>query len=196
MYNAQIVVTVNPANWEGDFRLWEAMGTGALIFVDPLFVPHQFPLVDGVHVVYYSNSNKTELFEKLDYYLANPKKAREIAINGYLHALKYHRTVSLMDYVLRTTHAQKLMDLKATNPEASSSIALPRYSFTGQSLVYEAKSLQKYIKACNDPGTHVAVPDRNSIISATAQLMKVCEKKKLAGAGSEDKNIKFGGRRR
>lgn len=28
MYNASIIVTVNPANWEGDFRLWEAFATG------------------------------------------------------------------------------------------------------------------------------------------------------------------------
>jgi hypothetical protein len=28
MYNTQIIVTVNPAEWEGDFRLWEALATG------------------------------------------------------------------------------------------------------------------------------------------------------------------------
>lgn len=68
MYNTKIIVTVNPANWEGDFRLWEAFATGALIMVDPIFVPHGFPIVDGVHVVFFSNQNKGELFEKLDYY--------------------------------------------------------------------------------------------------------------------------------
>ena len=61
-------MTVNPAHWEGDFRLWESFATGALVMVDPLFVPHTNPLIDKVHVVYFSNDNKTDLFNKLDYY--------------------------------------------------------------------------------------------------------------------------------
>merc|ERR1711957_944835 len=31
---AKIVVTCNPAEWEGDFRLWESLLSGALVFVD------------------------------------------------------------------------------------------------------------------------------------------------------------------
>lgn len=42
MTHAQIVVTVNPGNWEGDFRLWESMCTGALVFVDPIMVSFCF----------------------------------------------------------------------------------------------------------------------------------------------------------
>ena len=38
MTHAQIVVTVNPGMWEGDFRLWESMCTGALVFVDAIMV--------------------------------------------------------------------------------------------------------------------------------------------------------------
>jgi hypothetical protein len=99
MYNSKIIVTVNPADWEGDFRLWESMATGALVFVDPIFVPHSYPLIDGKHVIFFSNSNRQELYEKLDYYLNNPIKAREIAINGYLYCMKYHRTVNMIDYL-------------------------------------------------------------------------------------------------
>ena len=33
MYRAKIIVTVNPAGWEGDFRFMEALASGALIFV-------------------------------------------------------------------------------------------------------------------------------------------------------------------
>ena len=62
------------------------------------------PLLDGIHCVFYHNTNRTELFEKLDYYRKNTEEARRIAINGYLHAMKHHRTVNMIDYVLRSAH--------------------------------------------------------------------------------------------
>lgn len=68
MYRAKIVVTANPSFWEGDHRLWEALASGALVLVDPLHVPQDFPLVDGRHVVYFDNHNKRDLWRKLDYY--------------------------------------------------------------------------------------------------------------------------------
>jgi len=68
MYNAKIIVTVNPAHWEGDFRLWESLASGALVFVDPLNTPMPYPLIHGVHVIYFSNNDKDDLFQKLDYY--------------------------------------------------------------------------------------------------------------------------------
>ena len=110
MYSSKIVVTVNPANWEGDFRLWEALASGALVFCDPLFVPHAHPLEDGVHVVYFDNSNKTSLFDRLDYYRANPLEAERVRIAGYLHAMKFHRTVNLVDYVLRSADVKRRGD--------------------------------------------------------------------------------------
>lgn len=148
MFNAQIIVTVNPANWEGDFRLWESMCTGALIFVDPVFVPHPFPLQDKVHVVFFSNNDREDLFRKLDYYRANPQEARKIAIQGYLHAMKYHRTVSMIDYILRTAHLRRVA-LAEDNPHR-----LPNYTYTGQYLHYEAKVQEKNIKACHQPGIY------------------------------------------
>lgn len=68
MHNAKIIVTVNPAHWEGDFRLWESLASGALVFVDPLHTPMPYPLIHGVHVIFFSNSDKDDLFQKLDYY--------------------------------------------------------------------------------------------------------------------------------
>ena len=84
--------------------MWESFATGALIFVDPIFVPHGYPLVDGIHAVFYDNNNQTDLVSKLDYYRENTEEARKIAVNGYLHAMKYHRTVNIIDYVLRSAH--------------------------------------------------------------------------------------------
>jgi hypothetical protein len=149
MFNAQIIVTVNPANWEGDFRLWESMCTGALVFVDPIFVPHPFPIQDKVHVIFFSNKDRDDLFRKLDYYRANPLEARKIAVQGYLHAMKYHRTVNMIDYILRTAHLRKVA------MEEDNVKVLPNYTYTGQFLHYEASIQEKQIKACNQPGIYI-----------------------------------------
>lgn len=55
---ARVIVTCNPSNWEGDFRLWEAMATGALVFVDEMHTPLPDPPIDGEHIVVYDNSDK------------------------------------------------------------------------------------------------------------------------------------------
>ncbi len=184
MFNTQIIVTVNPASWEGDFRLWEAMCTGALIFVDPIFVPHQFPLLDGVHVVYFQNRNKTELWEKLDYYRANREKARQIAINGYLHAMKYHRTVNLMDYVLRSTHVKEAQVAKQP---------APLYSYTAQYLNREAGIQEEAIRDCHSPGIYEdpAVTHYNMTASSAGVRRAQCNKKLRRSPGS---NINFAAR--
>jgi hypothetical protein len=145
MFNSSIIVTVNPANWEGDFRLWESFATGALVMVDPLFVPHSYPLLDGVHVIYFSNSNKTDLFHKLDYYRSHPLEARKIAINGYLHTMKYHRTVNLVDYILRSAH---LKDAMMRN------LPLPEYIFTAQYINNETMVQEMAIKKHDRPGSY------------------------------------------
>lgn len=174
MYNAQIIVTVNPANWEGDFRLWESFATGALIFVDPIFVPHGYPLEDGIHAVFYNNNNRTELFEKLDYYRRNSEVARKIAINGYLHAMKYHRTVNMIDYVLRSAHLKAAL-IKQTHTEKDhedkhhitkvgsrvrdrpGDEVVPSYTFTAQYLNHQTQDQGKEIKKADRPGEYKAV---------------------------------------
>lgn len=145
MYNARIIVTVNPANWEGDFRLWESMASGALVFVDPLFVPHGFPLEDKKHVIFFSNTHKEDLIDKLDYYRSHPEESRQIAIQGYLHAMKYHRTVSMMDYVLRTAHVKLVDQGKLPSPH-------PQYLYTGQYLLQQAMKQHDSIRKTHHPG--------------------------------------------
>jgi hypothetical protein len=159
MYNAKIIVTVNPANWEGDFRLWEAMASGALIFVDHIFVPHPFPLRDKEHVVFYDNNNQTELFEKLDYYRANPKEARRIAVNGYLHAMKYHRTVSMVDYVLRSAHLKRA--------HMKNMPTMPDYVYTGQYLNTHTRQFREEIAEKQRPAHYKPIVMKNHTHAAT-----------------------------
>jgi len=146
MMHSQIVVTVNPSFWEGDFRLWEALSTGALVFVDHIMVPHPFPLIDKKHVIYFSSHNKEDLTKKLDYYLAHKEEARVIALRGYLHAMQYHRTSNFIDYVMRTAHTKLGM--------LNDSLVVPKYPFTGQYLVAKAASQIDGIKKSGLPGVY------------------------------------------
>ena len=84
------------------------MASGALVFVDHMHTPRQYPLHDGLHVIYFDNNNKTDLFTKLDHYRQEIRKSRSIAISGYLHAMKYHRSASLLDYIFRTIHLSEI----------------------------------------------------------------------------------------
>ncbi len=63
---------------------------------------------------------------------------------GYLHSLKYHRTVNLIDYVLRSTHLKEMTEKKKND----SSVVLPRYSYTGLS---QLQCVIVYVSAvCHD----------------------------------------------
>ena len=106
MQQAQIVVTANPSGWEGDFRLMEAMSSGSMVMVDLMRIPRPHPLKHEEHIVYYNNRNKTEFFRLLDKYRNDIAARNRVAINGYLHVLKYHRAISFIDFVFRTVHTQ------------------------------------------------------------------------------------------
>ena len=116
MQQAQIVVTANPSGWEGDFRLMEAMSSGAMIMVDTMRVPRPFPLKHEQHIVYYNNRNKTEFFHLLDKYRDDIHARNGVAVNGYLHVLKYHRAISFIDFVFRTLHIKLAKDAGESHP--------------------------------------------------------------------------------
>jgi hypothetical protein len=88
-----------------DFRFMEAMSSGALVFVDHMHTPRSSPLRDDLHVVYFDNNNKTDLFTKLEFYRTDSRRSRSLAISGYLHVMKHHRAACLLDYIFRTVHA-------------------------------------------------------------------------------------------
>lgn len=101
--DARIVVTAQPADWEGDSRLWEAMASGALVFTDASRTPYShFPLRDGEHVVTFDGRDQDSLFGKLQYYLGHPDEAQALALRGFLFAARFHRPASRMDAMLST----------------------------------------------------------------------------------------------
>lgn len=148
MTSSKIIVTVNPSHWEGDFRLWESLSSGALVFCDHIMVPHHFPLVDGKHIIYFHTNNQTDLYQKLDYYLEHPEEAKVIAWRGYSHAMKHHRTSNFIDYVLTTAHTKRQLAVNKTQD------ILHKYRYTGQYLVWKATSQMETIKQTKLPGVY------------------------------------------
>lgn len=102
--DAKIVVTCNPQFREGDYRLWEAFLSGAMVMVDTLYIPAWMnnPLRDGKHLVMYDPTNRTDFMSKLRYYSdpANVAEAEAIAYEGYEFVLRHHMPVDRVEYIL------------------------------------------------------------------------------------------------
>eukprot|EP00985_Skeletonema_marinoi_P006850 scaffold2996_cov122-Skeletonema_marinoi.AAC.1 len=66
--DSKIIVTCNPWNWEGDFRLWEALLSGALVMVDKMAIPHWMPhpFVHKKHLIFYDTTNQSEFNSLLE----------------------------------------------------------------------------------------------------------------------------------
>jgi len=103
---ASVVVTANPAGYEGDHRLWEHFAVGNAVMSDQMYTPLPFAPVAGVHYIDFENwemPGAEEAFrEKIGSLLQNPQASHDMACRGYQHALRHHRSVSRVDYVVRS----------------------------------------------------------------------------------------------
>jgi len=101
MRSCRVVVTCQPDRWEGDYRTWEALASGALVFVDKLITPLVHPLVDGEHCIFYDVGNLSELKEKLEHYAYHREKAETIARRGHEFVLKHHMAINRVQDILK-----------------------------------------------------------------------------------------------
>jgi hypothetical protein len=108
--DAQIVVSCNPSQWEGDFRLWESFLAGAMVMIDKTvtldWMPN--PPEDGKHWITYDPADKDDFMAKVRYYAnpANRAETEKIAQNGYEFVLRHHMAVNRVDYVLKTVRSK------------------------------------------------------------------------------------------
>ena len=100
--SSKIVITCNPDMWEGDSRLWEAMSSGCLVFVDKMLTPIKNPLIDGEHLIYYDLSidGLDKLYEKIIYYVKHDNERIKIAKKGFEFVKKYHTSIKRIDHIL------------------------------------------------------------------------------------------------
>lgn len=99
MMNSKIVVTCNPDNWEGDYRLFESLSCGPLVMVDDMITPVTNKFINNNHLIYYNNLY--QLKYNIDYYLNNEHERRKISKSGYEHAMKFHKTSDRIDEILK-----------------------------------------------------------------------------------------------
>ena len=107
---SQVVVTCKPCAYDGDYRTWEALASGAVVVMDPpdrtlqgegqvMPLAHA-PLQHGDHVQFYAARDKGNFMAVMRGLLEAPLVERyRLAERGHMHALKHHRAVSRIDGV-------------------------------------------------------------------------------------------------
>ena len=98
MLRSKIVVNCNPDDWEGDYRLFEALSCKTMVMSDPMITPVQNPLKNEKDLIYYDSLEM--LKDKINYYLANDSERELIAKSGYDKAIKYHKASNRIDEIL------------------------------------------------------------------------------------------------
>jgi hypothetical protein len=95
LFDSKIILHANPDFWEGDSRLWEALSSGALVFVDRMCQPITNPLVDGEHVIFYdpTEDGLRKLEQKIVYYLQHDAQREAIGKQGRDFVLSHHRSI-------------------------------------------------------------------------------------------------------
>ncbi len=105
MQQSRVVVTCNLVpNWEGDYRLFEALSSGAMVMVNTMLTPVKNRFIDGAHLVYFSDLDDLE--RKLYYYLENEDQRLEVARAGFDHAARHHKVSDRIEEMLESARSQ------------------------------------------------------------------------------------------
>lgn len=108
LVSSKIVLHANPDLWEGDSRSWEALSSGALVFLDKMVQPIEKPLVDGKHIIFYDVSDEGfhDLEQAILHYLNNDAEREQIARCGQEFVHANHRPVHRIDAIISRLDGQ------------------------------------------------------------------------------------------
>jgi hypothetical protein len=97
------LITCQPYYWVADSRLYEALSGRCLVFTDKLYIKHDYPFVDGQHLIEYDFSplGIHKLWDNIQTIIDSPNLGREIAEGGYQYAKQHHTSEARMKYVIR-----------------------------------------------------------------------------------------------
>lgn len=98
MCKSRIVVTCNPDGWEGDYRLFEALTTGSLVFCDEM--QNKMGLED--HVVWYDLYDLESIKGKISDCLNNPDKLNTMAKGALDYTKTNHTSDSRVKFIIET----------------------------------------------------------------------------------------------
>ncbi len=120
LYDSKIILHANPDPWEGDARLWEALASGALVFVDRMHAPIKNPLIDGQHLVFYDLTDEgMEILEqKLIRYLGDDPARQKIGMQGREFVLKHHRSINRVSEIIQELEARSLQPMLSSQVES------------------------------------------------------------------------------
>ena len=109
LYSSKVILHANPDPWEGDSRTWEALSSGALVFLDRMVQPIEHPLVDGEHAVFYDLSHEglLTLEEKIAFYLDHDEERERIGRQGREHVLAHHRPINRTNVIIERLEVQE-----------------------------------------------------------------------------------------
>jgi hypothetical protein len=97
---SKIIVTANPPDWEGDFRLWEALLVGNLVLCDKMLIPSmmKYPLINETHLIFYDSIY--DILNIIDYYINNEPLRAKIGECGRQYVLKHHTFSNRLDEII------------------------------------------------------------------------------------------------
>jgi glycosyltransferase involved in cell wall biosynthesis len=96
----KMVVVAQKDDWEGHYRLMEALSGGAMVLSDRMLLLPE-GLQDGVSIVMYDNV--TDMIQKVEYYLEHASERIKIAREGRRIAMTRHRSWHIMERVVYGT---------------------------------------------------------------------------------------------
>lgn len=128
---SQSKIVVNIPNRGGfNMRVFEAMACGALLLTEDSGLGQKKLFKAGVHLDIYKS--KQELFEKIDYYLANDEKRKEMAAAGQAEVRGKHRY---------SDRARAILDCLRNTPAARHRSTDPDEILRAYTLFYARRSL-------------------------------------------------------
>lgn len=107
--NSKIIITCNPDCWEGDYRLFESLASGALVMCDKMITPVNNPLIHKKHIIYYDRENIKELENIIDYYMVNTEERKKIAKSGFEYAMKNHKYTDRILEIIEKVKENKIV---------------------------------------------------------------------------------------
>jgi hypothetical protein len=141
LYDSKIILHANPDAWEGDSRLWEALASGALVFVDRLLAPIKNPLIDGEHLIFYDLTDEglETLEQKIVRYLADDGERQRIGMQGREFVMTHHRSIDRVSEIIGA--------LECTSPEAVYSTTAASRLFAPETRQSRAQTAQSFSEA-------------------------------------------------
>lgn len=100
MKRSKIVVTCGPGHCEGDYRLFESLSCGCMVFSEMMLTPVIHKFVNKEHLIYYSKKDADIFKKELLYYLNNDQERINIAKAGYEFTNKFHKPQDRIDEII------------------------------------------------------------------------------------------------